>query len=187
MKLIINALIAQIIAKFAELNGTSLVGIRRYEAKGSGEICNHVVNANWSYGEAKKRDMKKLAKATMEDVKAIAEKANVAIEVVQEALAEMQTTNKKRSEGQKNAYIPVTNAIKYCKESGMLHIYAQAIWKGVPEVEGTYKEVKSRPKTIAKNVAKKHFDLATRKFRQFIVHPDMLAEVAIDKEVIGLK
>jgi hypothetical protein len=187
MKSIMTVLIAQIIAKFAELNGTSLVGIREYEAKGSGEVANHVVNANFSYAEAKKRDMAKLAKATNADLLAIASKAKVALEIVREALAEMQTTDKKRSEAQINAFIPITNAIKLNKESGLLHIYAMAIWKGQPIVEGVFKEVKSSPKTIAKNMAKKYFNLSTAKYRSFIVHPDMISEVAINGEVMGLK
>lgn len=187
MKAMMTALIAMIVAKFAQLNGTSLVGIREYEAKTSGEVCNHVVNANFSYGEAKKKDMATLAKATKEDLLAIAKKAKVAFEIVETAIAEMQTTSKKRSEAQKDAYIPITNAIKLNKESGLLHIYAMAVWKSEPIVEGVYKVVNSRPKTIAKNVAKKYFNLRTAKYRNFIVHPDMISEVAINGEVIGLK
>ena len=187
MKAIFNVLIAAILAKFADLKGTSLVGIREYESKGSGEVANHVVNANFSYGEAKKKDMETLAAATKADLLAIAEKAKVAYEIVVEAIAEMQTTNKKRSEAAKDAFIPITNAIKLCKESGLLHIYAMAIWKSEPIVEGTFKTVNSRPKTIAKNVAKKHFNLRTAKYRSFIIHPDMISEVAIDGDVIGLK
>jgi len=182
-----TALIAQIVAKFAQLNGTSLVGIREYEAKSSGEVANHVVNANFSYGEAKKKDMAKLANATKADIEAIANEAKVGIEVVEEAIAEMQTTNEKKSQAQKDAYIPITNAIKLCKESGLLHIYAMAVWKSEPIVEGVYKVVNSRPKTIAKNVAKKYFNLRTAKYRNFIVHPDMITEVAINGDVIGLK
>lgn len=187
MNAIINAVVAKIVAMFAQLNGTSLVGIREYESKSTGEVCNHVVNANFSYGEAKKRDMAKLANATKADLLAIAEKAKVAFEVVEQAIAEMQTTSKKRSEAQKDAYIPITNAIKLNKESGLLHIYAMAMWKSEPIVQGVFKEVNSRPKTIAKNVAKKYFNLATAKYRNFIVHPDMLSEVAINGEVLGLK
>jgi hypothetical protein len=187
MKAMMTALIALIVAKFAQLNGTSLVGIREYEAKGSGEVCNHVVNANFSYGEAKKKDMATLAAATKADLLAIAKKAKVAFEIVETAIAEMQTTSKKRSEAQKDAFIPITNAIKLCKESGLLHIYAMAIWKSEPIVTGTFKEVNSRPKTIAKNVAKKYFNLSTAKYRSFIIHPDMISEVAINGDVIGLK
>jgi hypothetical protein len=187
MKAIFNVLIAAILAKFADLKGTSLVGIREYEAKTSGEVCNHVVNANFSYGEAKRKDMETLKAATKKDLLAIAKKAKVAFEIVEEAIAEMQVTNKKKSEAQIDAYIPITNAIKLNKESGLLHIYAMAVWKSEPIVEGVFKEVKSRPKTIAKNTAKKYFNLRTAKYRNFIIHPDMISEVAINGDVIGLK
>ena len=131
--------------------------------------------------------MATLASATKADLLAIAKKAKVAFEIVETAIAEMQTTNVKRSTAQKDAFIPITNAIKLCKESGLLHIYAMAVWKSETIVEGVYKEVKSRPKTIAKNVAKKYFNLRTAKYRSFIVHPDMISEVAINGDVIGLK
>lgn len=187
MNAIINGLVAKIVAMFAQLNGTSLVGIREYESKSSGEVASYVVNANFSYGEAKKRDMAKLAKATKDDLLAIAKKAKVDFKVVEDAIVEMQTTNKKRSEAQKDAYIHITNAIKLCKETNLLHIYAMKVWKSEPIVEGVFKEVNSRPKTIAKNVAKSYFNLSTAKYRNFIVHPDMLSEVAINGEVLGLK
>ena len=196
MKAIINSLIAVIVAKFAELNGTSLVGIREYESKTSGEICNHVVNANFSYGNAVTKDMGKLANSTKEDVKAIAEKFNLASELVNEAIAALNAsfvknqnpeTASKQSIAQKDAYIPITNAIKLNKETNLLHIYALAMWKDEPIVKGTYKEVKSRPLTIAKNAVKKYFDFTTAKYRNFIVHPDMISEVAITGNVLGLK
>jgi len=187
MNAFVDVVIAKIIAMFAQLNGASLVGIREYESKGSGEVCNHVVNANFSYGEAKKRDMKKLAAATKADLKAIAEKAKVAFEVVEEAIAEMQTTSEKRSKAQQDAFVSITNSIKLNKETGLLHIYALAMWKSEPIVEGVFKTVNSRPKTIAKNVAKKYFNLTTAKYRNFIVHPDMMSKVAIDGEVLGLE
>lgn len=196
MKATINAIIAIIVAKFAQLNGTSLVGIRDYVSKTSGEVCNHVVNANFSYGNAVEKDLKKLNGATLVDLKAIAEKAKVAFEIVEQAIEEMKNsfiknqnpeTASAQSIAQKNAYIPITTAIKLNKETNLIHIYAMAMWKDVPTVKGTFKVVNSRPKTIAKNVAKKYFNFTTAKYRNFIVHPDMLNEVAINGDVLSLK
>jgi hypothetical protein len=196
MLVFINSLIVKVVAMFADLNGTSLVGIRAYESKTSGEVCNHVVNANFSYGNAVTKDMKKLANSTAEDVKAIAKKFNVTSELVSEAITALNAsfvknqnpeTASKQSQAQKDAYIPITNAIKLNKETLKLHIYALAMWKDEPIVKGTFKTVNSRPLTIAKNAVKKYFNFTTAKYRNFIVDPKMLSEVAINGEVIGLK
>jgi hypothetical protein len=196
MKATINAIIAIIVAKFAQLNGAKLVGIRDYTSKTSGEVCNHVVNAGFSYGEAVRNDLKKLNGATLVDLKAIAKKANVAFEIVETAIAEMKAsfvknqnpaTASKQSIAQKEAYIPITTAIKLNKETNLIHIYAMAMWKDEPSVKGTFKVVKSRPLTIAKKAVKKYYNFTTAKYRNFIVHPDMISEVAITGEVLSLK
>jgi hypothetical protein len=196
MLVFINSLIANIVAKFAELNGAKFVGIREYCSSTSGEVCNHVVNANFSYGKAVQSDLKKLKNSNSEDVQTIAEKFKVTTELVEQAILDLTTsfeknmnpeTASKQSIAQKDAYIPVTNAIKLHKETLKLHIYALSVWKGEPIVEGVYKEVNSRPLTIAKNAVKKYFNFTTAKYRNFIIDPSMLSEVAINGEVMGLK
>jgi len=194
MKNIITSIIAKVVSMFAELNGTKFIGIREYVAKTSGEIANHVVNANFSYSNAIAKDLLKLQNGTIKDFEAIAKKANVTIDLVGEAVSALinsfennsnPATQSNQSKAQHDLYIPITNAIKLNKETLKLHIYALAVSKEVLKA-GEYKTVKSRPLTIAKNEAKKYFNLTTNKYRNFIIDPEMVSGLAINGDVIKL-
>jgi len=182
-----NKEVKRIVEKFSELNGTKFVGIREYEAKSSGEVANHVVNANFSYANAVEKDLAKLNALTDADIQAISKKSGVESAVVNEAVEALKTsftknknddTRSKQSQAQKDAYLPVTNSIKLNLETRNLHIYALAVSKEVL-VEGEHKVVKSRPLTIAKNAVKKYCRFTTAKYRNFIVDESMLTGVSI--------
>jgi len=53
-------------------------------------------------------------------------------------------------------------------------------------VKGEYKQVNSRPLTIAQNAVKKYFDFSTAKYRNYIIEPNMLAGVALNGGIIEL-
>jgi hypothetical protein len=175
-----------IVSLFANLNGTSFVGIRAYQSSTTGEVANHVVIANASYGNAVEEDLKKLENATDSDIVAIAEKG-FSVELVKTAIQKLADSFRKnmnpetqsaQSKGQQDAYITISPSIKLHVESGKIHIFAQHHSKTVL-VEGEYKSVNSRELTLCQNAVKKHFNFRTAKFRNFIVDKDNLCQVKI--------
>ncbi len=189
----IAKIVKMIIAMFANLNGSSFVGIKGYTSSTTGEVANHVVNANFSYGNAVEKDLKALKGATDEDVKAIADKGftvdlvKMAIDKLRDAFIKNQNpeTASAGSVAQSDAYVPITNSIKLHIETGKIHIYALAVSKQVL-VEGEYKAVNSRELTLCQNAVKKYFDFSTAKYRNFIVDPAMLSGVNINGEKFSL-
>lgn len=187
-------IVRAIVGKFADLKGASFVAIKGYESKTTGEIANHVINANFSYSNAVEKDLNALKSATDDDIQAIAEKNNFTVELVRTAIAKLMQsfennksdeTRSNQSKGQIETYIPITNSIKLNPETGLLHIYALGISKQVL-VEGTYKSVNSRELTLCQNAVKKYFNFSTAKYRNFIVNPEMLDAVKISGESIEL-
>lgn len=186
-------LIKMIIALFANLNGASFVGIKGYTSSTTGEVANHVVIANFSYGNAVEKDLKALDNATDADVQAIADKG-FTIDLVKVAIAKLADAFRKnmnpetasaQSLAQKDAYINISPCIKLHIETGKLHIYALAHSK-VVLVEGEYKTVNSRELTLCQNAVKKYFDFSTAKYRNFIVEPSQLSGVNISGEKVVL-
>lgn len=186
--------VRKIISNFSEINGGLFVGIREYEAKTSQEIANHVVNVNFSYAKAVLNDIEKLQTATNEDIINIVSKFGIGAELVSQAIDKLLNsfiknqnpeTASNQSKAQKDVYIHVTSSIKMNKETKNFHIYALTVSKDIL-VDGIYKEVNSRPLTIAQNAVKKYFAFTTAKYRNFIIDENMLSEVAINKKVISL-
>ena len=188
-------MIKAIVNTFSELNGSQFVGIKEYTSKTSGETANHVVIANFSYGNAVEKDLNALRNATNEDCVNIAQSGGFSLALVEEAINKLKASfeNNKDSEtasagslAQKDAYIQITNSIKYHIETRKIHIYALHISKQVL-VEGVYKQVNSRELTLAQNAVKKYFNFSTSKYRQFIVEKDMLTGVNVSGEKYSLK
>lgn len=170
--------------KFSKLNGSSFVGIKAYTAKTSGETANHVVNANFSYGNAVEKDLNALVNA---DVEAISLKIGFSEELTAQAVKNLRVafecnkneeTASEQSIAMKNAFLPITNSIKLNLESGKLHIYALAVSKEIL-VAGEYKKVNSREMTLCQNAIKKELNFTTSKYRNFIIDENMLSGVNI--------
>lgn len=187
--------IKAIVNTFSVLNGTSFVGIKGYTSKSSGETANHVVIANFSYGNAIEKDLNALQNATNEDCMNIAAKGGFSLALVEQAINKLKDsfTNNKDSEtasagsiAQQDAYIQITNSIKLHVATRQIHIYALHVSKQVL-VEGVHKSVNSRELTLAQNAVKKYFNFSTSKYRQFIVDQNMLTGVNINGEKYSLK
>lgn len=185
----IALIIKMIVSIFSNLNGANFVGIKGYTSTTTGEVADHVVVADFSYGNAVEKDLVKLQNATEDDVTAISEKYGFSAELIRTAIAKLRDafiknmnpeTQSEQSKAQQDAYIHVTNSIKYHIESGKLYIYALTI----PEMKkvlvvGEYKAVNSRELTLCQNAVKKYFNFSTAKYRQFIINPDQLTGVNI--------
>jgi hypothetical protein len=199
MKKSIALLIKMIIGYFANLNGTSFVGIRGYEAKTSGEVANHVVIANVSYTNAVKHDLAALRTAVHADFEAIVKlclgkgiETNVTtvFELVNKLATSFENnqnveTASAGSLAQKDAYIQISDCIKYNPTTELIYIYAAAHSKKVL-VEGTKKSVNHSINTLIQNEIKKYFNFKTTKYRNFILHPDQLTGVKINGETVEL-
>ena len=141
-----------------------------------GEISDRRINIGFSYESAKKRDLQLLINgvAYIPSAENKYSKADwdIAILELKASLAKNNTDQEhiNRSEGQKNAYLTMTEngAVQYNFETTELYVYGIQL-KGSKEVieAGDYKEVKSSAKTLAKNAFKKTY-LKTGLIRRFI-------------------
>lgn len=195
----IDAIKAQIISKFVTMNKGQFVGFSEYE-NNSNEIANHVVNANFSYGRAKKEDYEvKLQNMTNDNAKAIVEKLNKTdffadaptsiseIWETREKMIEKYLNPKQRTPKQEDCYTPIENTtLKIHNETGEIHAYALAVQKSVL-VEGEYKQVNSRRNTRIQNAIKKELGFITSKFRQFKINPDKVCKVSLTGDSFTLK
>lgn len=166
-------------------NSATFIGLNNYKAE-SGEIANHIINTNISVMNAKRTDLSLLEGVSESDLQDMSKQAvtlvkrAISTETLKIALAEMiesatknlnpdVTQRTAQSQGQTDAYIQVTPAIKYHKESNTFHVFGQAISKKIL-VEGEPKKpVASNDKTIAKKLITKVLNLRAGKYRNFIV------------------
>jgi len=199
MKKSIALLVKMIIGYFANLNGTSFVGIRGYEAKTTGETANHVVIANVSYGNAVKHDLNALRAAVHADFvnivnlclgKGITTDVTTVFELVNKLATSFENNQNSEtasagSTAQSDAYIRITDCIDYNPTTELLYIHAAAHSKTVL-IEGTKKSVNHGTNTLIQNVIKNYFGFKTTKFRRFILHPDQLSGVKINGETVEL-
>jgi len=101
-------------------------------------------------------------------------------------------TKSNSSKGAIIAYDHITNAIKYCKATNSIHIFAFAHSKEVL-AEGTYKDSSLQPETLQKNAIIRYCKeltgevLPTEKYRNFVVLEDQLESIAVDGDRIYLK
>lgn len=142
--------------------GARFLTINNYTNQ-KGDLSNYMVIANFSYENAKQKDIEKLNKMKLkDDLK----------EVARQALLESfeknkdKTTSSNQSKAQKDTYTNLTSCVRIHNESGRLYLYAKLVGKTIIK-EAEKKEVKSDELTKAKNFIKKK--LHTSKYRQFII------------------
>jgi hypothetical protein len=196
MKNIIDSIVKKVVNLFANpmtsaltgLSSASFVGIRNYVSSTSGEIANHVILANFSYGNAVKNDLKKLQNTTQSDIQEIVEKFGFSVELINTAIAKLidsfvknqnPETRSNQSKGQTDAYVNISDCIRLHIESQKIYIYGLGISKEIIQ-KGEYKSVNSRELTLCQNAVKKHFNLSTAKFKQYIIEPDQIGSVKVN-------
>lgn len=159
---------------------STFVTLKGYKSATSGEVADHQIVFHMSYQSALEKSIAALeAIIPSDDLEATAKS---------ELLASYgKSLDKVKSEPLEvvgDHYDRVLNAdgehikgIKVHRESGELHLFGLALRKTVL-VPGTYKEVKSRPLTIAKDRLRK--GLPVEKFRQFIIKPGQVEEIRVE-------
>lgn len=169
----------------AKSKSATLIGLNNYKSEKTGEVANYVINVNISVKNAKENDLRSLQSVTDADLQDMANasselvKRAISVDTLKLALSEMLTSAVKnlnpdlskrtaQSQGQTDAYIQITPAIKFHKESRTFHVFGQAISK-VVVVPGVYETVDSKDKTVAKNLITKVLKLRAGKYRNFIL------------------
>lgn len=138
-------------ARFVSING--------YENK-NGEISNYVINLNVSLEKLKERDINLLQSLELDGVSETA-RQELLDSFIKNRSKETATN---QSKGQIDAYTHLSKNIKFHNTTREVFITGMLVQKYIIK-KGTYKEVKSAEKTIAKNKIKKH--LRSAKYRTF--------------------
>ena len=142
------------------------MGMRNY-ANQKGEVSNYLINLGLDYNDQKQKDIDFLRKLDL--TKGDWKSSLVLLEQARTELIEsFIEPDKKKSEGQINAYTHICKGLKVHNDNATLHIYGYIISKTVI-VESTEpkKVVNSKPLTIAKNELRKL--LKTGGFVSFVI------------------
>jgi hypothetical protein len=144
------------------VTGVSFFSIKNY-TNSSGETSNQLINVGINYEKSKQKDIEFLENINLSEYD-----FKSPIDLLQQAKAELIAAfikpNENRSNGQIEAYTTIFSGVKVHNESGLLYIYGYGVSKTIL-IKGEYKEVKSRPLTIAKDELRKL--LKTSHFRNF--------------------
>jgi len=172
--------VKQLIVIFKNLFGASFVSINNYLSQTSGQLANHLINANISVLNANKADYLALLAVTNDQLINWSIKFNIALDIINKAYNELLESYRKNSsenfedhtdasKAQSNAYIQIANGLRLNIESMQLHILAMEINKTVLIPAEPKKPTKSNNKTIAKNKIKYELNFKSIKFRSFII------------------
>lgn len=159
---------------------STFLSIRGYRSATSGEVADHSIVFHMSYQSALERSIAALeAVIPACDLEATAKAELLAS--YQKSLDKVTTEPLEIIGDHYDRVLDAEGApikgIKIHKESGALHLFGLAHRKVVRE-KGTYKEVKSRPLTIAKDKLRK--SLPVERFRQFIIAPGSFEEMRVE-------
>lgn len=182
--------------KFSNLKSASFIGINNYQNK-FGEVANVSLVANVDYGNALKKDFETLKNVTDKDINDIFlsckdQHEKMTKEVVKTAFDELLTSfdtnlngeKTNQSKGQTDAYITLTNSVKLHKESMNVYVWGMFNNKKIL-VEGEYPKTNKHPKTIAKDAIKKHLNLKTPKYKQYIL--GQMDKISVTGDTLTLK
>ncbi len=172
-----------------DFNGVSFVSIKAYcsDTSGNSEVADVLINVGGSYANMKAADLRTLQGANAKELATI----DFGQALIEQALAEkiqsIVAPNVARSNGQKDAYINLnmSGTLKYCKATGNVMISGNVVRKKVI-VEGVYKEVKSKPLTLAKKHIDKALDLKMAKIRYYSLK-NILAKVNVNGDTIEIE
>lgn len=172
----------QLIVAVKKIKGTSFVGVRNYENK-QGEESNQTFNVGVSFANVLQHDLEALRNfdiSTLADKHSLADLTKGYAELLlslEKRTADEQTkaellangdATMKRSEAQSEAYIKIANGLKAKLENDILvlYIYGFMVRKTILK-KGEYKQVNSKPLTLAKNAITKAAGLKEAKYRNF--------------------
>jgi hypothetical protein len=148
------------------------VSIRNYENK-QGEIANYLINLGVSYEHLLQEDLIVLSFLSPQDFDFPAnvephssDAYDELIKSLEKNVSNDKSEHTKMSQVQSDTYSKLVPNVKYHNETGQIYIVGLLVKKTIIR-PGNYKQVNSRPKTIAKNIMRK--TLKSTKYRQFIL------------------
>lgn len=173
----------KLVAVFKEHKGIGFIAFPYINKQN--ELSKRLVNIGFSYENAVKKDLETLNEGIeyIPSEKYTQGDWDVAVtELKKSCIKSLYPNNTDaRSTGQIEAYIHLANGLRWHIESKTLHIYGLSVRKTTVE-EGGYKEVKSAPKTIAKNTIKSKY-LRASKLRTFPVQ-NLAGNIKINGDTI---
>jgi hypothetical protein len=158
-------------------NKITYIAVNNY-TNSANEKSNNLINIGIKYENQKNKDIEFLKNLDIQSIPF--HSSLIDIEKARIALIEsFLKPNVNRSNGQKNAYYTINSCIKVHVETGEVYIYGYRENKTIL-IEGEYKEVDSKPLTIAKNELRRL--LKTNKFKYFKL--SNLETLKANKEVL---
>jgi len=145
--------------RFKEIKGISFINISNYK-NSKGEIENVLININIDYNKTKLKDIETLRNIDLNSIdfndKILLEQAK------NELINSFINPNKTQSDAQNNTYTHLANNVKIHNETNEIYVTGTKVRKTITQI-GEYKEVKSKPLTVAKNILRSY--LQTSKIR----------------------
>ena len=144
------------------ITGVSFVSIRNY-TNSSNEASNNLINVGINYEKSKIKDIEFLENLNLDEY-SFKSNLDVILEAKAELIKSFIKPEENRSKGQIEAYTHIVSGVKVHNESGQVYVYGYRENKTILK-EGEYKQVNSKPLTIAKNELRKL--LRTAKYTQY--------------------
>lgn len=167
----ISTVAIQVINKLEEAitkspTGVSFVRINGY-TNSKGEVSNVTINIGVNYTNVKDKDLNYLETVNVTEIETDNDDVKALLNEAKTVLIEAQkkpSTN--RSKGQADAYTRLKGApqLKVHNETGQIYLEGYQVNKKIL-VEGEYKEINSRPLTLAKDLIRK--GMRASKIRQY--------------------
>ena len=157
----------KLISKF-NFNGVSFVSLKNYSSDKSEntEVADILINVGVSYVNMKQSDIETLKNAREIDLITDSFDMELIKEAIKSKLESLTNPNENRSKGQTENLVHLNNGIVYAPNTDNLLISGVVVRKTVLK-SGIYKEVKSKPLTLAKKHIEKMLDLKTSKIRYY--------------------
>lgn len=162
-----------------------------YRSKESGELARHVILIGFSYHNAVQKSRDELA-----NMIAMNTFKGIQLEAAKEVLASLEKTLAAHAQGEQNddytkkdVYDTVAldgvevSGIRYNKNDGSFKLFGLSVSKTVLE-NGVFKDVKSKPLTIAKNEIRRL--LPVSKFREYAIEEKALAAAKVNGDTLEM-
>lgn len=168
----------ELIEKLKTITGVSFVSV--VYTNEQNEKQHTLFNVGVNYEKAKAKDLEYLKNLDITELNSDLS-ADLLMEATQSLINDFEKTISKEKV-KKDNFIHLTNGLKQHTENNELYVYGMLVHKTVLS-EGEYKEVNSKPLTIAKNLIRKN--LKTSKYRQYKIGKAEQFKIKGDTIVFG--
>lgn len=159
-------------------NGVSFCSVKNYTNQ-EGEVSDYVFNIGVSYEKAKEKDIEFLNKLDVTTMQWQSAMVDI-IKAKEQLITSLESPNKERSEGQKEAYTYINNGIKIHNVTGEVYVFGMKVSKKVKEAID-YGADTRKPLTKAKDELRKL--MKSTKYRQFIFQSNGMIIKASGEEI----